>query len=268
MLVDSHCHLDRLDLTPYNGNLDLAIAAAKEKQVEHMLCVCIDLDNFPAVLSIAERYTNVSASVGVHPTEAITQEPTIKQLVQLASHEKVVALGETGLDYYREDNAKEIQMERFRCHINAAKEVNKPLIIHTRQAREETIKILKEENAASIGGVLHCFTEDLSMAQQAIELNFYISFSGILTFQNAKELKEIAKQIPLERILIETDAPYLAPVPHRGKSNEPAYVYYVAHYLAELRNTNFATIAQVTTENFFNLFKAVPCPNKVTMNKA
>lgn len=267
MLVDSHCHLDRLDLTPYNGNLDLAIAAAKEKHVEHILCVCIDLDNFPAVISIAEKYANVSASVGVHPTEALIQEPTVDQLVQLASHHKVVALGETGLDFYRDDNAEEIQLERFRRHINAAKIVNKPLIIHTRQAREATIQLLKEENAASVGGVLHCFTEDLSMAQQAIDLNFYISFSGILTFQNAKELKEVAKKIPLERILIETDAPYLAPVPYRGKSNEPAYVYYVAHYLAELRNTSFATIAQVTTENFFNLFKASHHPNMVTMNK-
>lgn len=268
MLVDSHCHLDRLDLTPYNGNLDLAIAAAKEKKVKHILCVCIDLDNFPSVLSVAERYPNVSASVGVHPTELLSIEPTVKQLTELASHSKVVALGETGLDFYREDNAKEIQIERFRCHIHAAKEVNKPLIVHTRQARDATIKILKEENAASVGGVLHCFTEDLFMAQQAIELNFYISFSGILTFQNAKELKEIAKQIPLERILIETDAPYLAPVPHRGKPNEPAYVNYVAHYLAELRNTDFATIAKATTENFFNLFKAADHLSAVAMSKA
>ncbi len=256
MLVDSHCHLDRLDLTPYQGDLSLALDAAKKNSVQHILCVCIDLDNFPKVLAIAENYPDVSASVGIHPTEVITTEPSVEELVQLATHPKVVALGETGLDYYREQTNKEIQQERFRRHIRTAKKVAKPLIVHTRQARADTIAILKEEGADEVGGVLHCFTEDLDMAQKAIEINFYISFSGIVTFQNAKELQEIAKQIPLERMLIETDAPYLAPVPYRGKSNEPAYVRHVAEYIAQLRGISFEELAKKTTENFFNLFKA------------
>jgi len=254
MIVDSHCHLDRLDLTKYQGDLTLALAAAKEKSVEHFLCVCIDLNNFTQVLQIAEAYPNVSASVGVHPTEILAQEPTVAELVTLANHPKVVALGETGLDYYREESNKEIQQERFRSHIRAAKQVNKPLIVHTRQAQEDTIQILTEEGAAEVGGVMHCFTEDWAMAQKAMQLNFYISFSGIVTFQNAKSLREVATQVPLDRMLIETDSPYLAPVPYRGKPNEPAYVYYVAETIAALRNTTFTEVAKQTTENFYTLF--------------
>lgn len=254
MLIDSHCHLDRLDLTKYNGDLNLALKAAEEKGVKHFLCVCIDLDNFKNVLQIAEAYSQVSASVGIHPTEIIPQEPTVEELVKLAKHPKVVALGETGLDYYRDDSQKENQQERFRRHIRAAKEVKKPLIVHTRQAREDTLRIIEEEGAAEVGGVLHCFTEDLAMAQQAITQNFYISFSGIVTFQNAKSLQEIAQQLPLERMLIETDSPYLAPIPYRGKPNEPAYVYYVAEAIAKLRSIPFETIAKETTKNFSKLF--------------
>lgn len=256
MLVDSHCHLDRLDLSPYNHDLSLALTAAKEKSVEHILCVCIDLENFPAVLNIAKQYSFVSASVGIHPTEVIAREPTVQELLELASDPNIVAFGETGLDYYRDDSQKDIQLERFHTHIQAAKHANKPLIVHTRHARADTIRMIKEEGADSVGGVLHCFTEDLAMAQQAIEQNFYISFSGIVTFKNAQELRDVVKTIPLERILIETDAPYLTPVPYRGKPNQPAYVYYVAQCIAELRGISIETVAEQTTFNFFKLFKS------------
>ena len=259
MLVDSHCHLDRLDLSAYNNDLSLVLAAAKEKSVEHILCVCIDLENFPAVLNVAKQYSFVSASVGVHPTEVIAHEPTVQELLELASDPNVVAFGETGLDYYRDDSQKEIQRERFRTHIKAAKKLDKPLIIHTRHARADTLCLIKEEGADSVGGVLHCFTEDLTMAQQAIEQNFYISFSGIITFKNAQDLRDIAKTIPLERILIETDAPYLTPVPYRGKPNQPAYVYYVAQCIAELRGISIEQVAEQTTHNFFELFKSAKC---------
>jgi TatD DNase family protein len=255
MLVDSHCHLDKLDLTQYNGSLANAIADAHANNVTNILCVCIDLEHFPAVLAIAEAYQNVYASVGIHPTEIIPREPTVDALIQLGSHSKVVAFGETGLDYYRDDSNKLVQQERLRKHIQAAKALNKPVIIHTRQAQDDTINILKSEGADQVGGVMHCFTETWAMAQKAIDLNFYISFSGIVTFQNAKELKEVAKLVPLDRMLIETDAPYLAPVPYRGKPNQPAYVKHVAEYIAQLRGIRFEQLAEQTTENFFNLFK-------------
>jgi len=254
MIIDSHCHLDQLDLTAYNGNLDAAINAAKVKGVEHILNVCIDMENFPAVLSIAEQYDHVTASVGLHPNEQGGHDPSIDELVKLATHEKVVAIGETGLDYYRSEGAVEWQRERFRRHIAAAKQLKKPLIIHTRQAREDTIKIMQEEKVADIGGVMHCFSETWEMAQQAIELGFYISFSGIVTFKNARELHEVAIKTPLENMLIETDAPYLAPVPYRGKSNEPAYVHYVAERIAELKQVPYEKVAQQTTDNFYQLF--------------
>lgn len=255
-IVDSHCHLDRLDLTAYGGRLEKALAAAYAQGVTHMLCVAVEQDNIAQVTAIAEQYPNVYAAVGIHPTEEVAQELTVEQLVQYGSHPKVIAIGETGLDYYRNEGGLSWQQERFRIHIRAAKQLAKPLIIHTRMAREDTIRILKEEQAQEIGGVMHCFTEDWTMAQQAIALNFYISFSGIVTFRNATELKLIAQQVPLERMLIETDAPYLAPVPMRGQPNEPAYVRYVAEYIAKLRGIPLATIAEQTTVNFFQLFKS------------
>jgi TatD DNase family protein len=255
--IDSHCHLDRLDLTAYQGELSLALAAAQQNGVSHFLCVAIDLDTFPSVLNLAETFPNVFASIGVHPTEVILKEPTVEALCQLAQHSRVVALGETGLDYYHQDTEKKLQQERFRTHIRAARAVKKPLIVHTRQARLDTLTILKEEGAETVGGVLHCFTEDWDMAQKAMELNFYISFSGIVTFQNAKELKAIAQQVPLNRMLIETDAPYLAPVPYRGKPNEPAYVRHVAECIAELRGVPAEEIARNTTQNFLRLFQIV-----------
>lgn len=253
-IVDSHCHLDQLDLTSHQGSLDSALHAAQQQGVTHFLCVCIDMNNVQATLDIARQHANIFASVGVHPSEQNSHDPDEAELISLASEAKVVALGETGLDYYRVQGDVEWQQQRFRRHIHAAQAVNKPLIVHTRDAREDTIRILKEENAQTVGGVLHCFTESLLMAQQAMELGFYISFSGIITFKNAVELQEVVKQIPLERILIETDSPYLAPVPYRGKPNEPAYVRYVAEKVAELKQIDVETVAKQTTANFFKLF--------------
>ena len=253
-LIDSHCHLDRIDLTPYGGDLSKAIQAAKALGVERFLCVCIDLENYHAVLNIAESFDEIDATVGVHPTEILTEEPTIEALVKFGQHPKILAVGETGLDFYRLEGAPDIQLERFTRHIRAARELNKPLVVHTRQAREETIALLKKERADEVGGVLHCFTEDWDMAQRAMELGFYISFSGIVTFKNAVELQDIAKKMPLDRLLVETDSPYLAPVPYRGKSNEPAYVRYVAEAVAKLREESVEVIAQHTTENFHRLF--------------
>lgn len=257
MLIDSHCHLDQLDLTAHNYSLDAALDAARMVGVEHFLCVCIDMNNVNATLDIARTRADVSASVGVHPSEQNSHDPSLTELIKLASDDIVVAIGETGLDYYRVQGDVEWQQARFRRHIRAAREVGKPLIVHSREARADTIRILKEENAQTVGGVLHCFTEDLTMAQQAMELGFYISFSGIITFKNAVELQTLVKEIPLDRILIETDSPYLAPIPYRGKTNEPAYVKYVAEKIAELTGHDFETIAKVTTKNFYRLFATV-----------
>ncbi len=255
-LVDSHCHLDQLDLTAHDGELSNALIAAEDQGVRHMLCVCITLKDFPEVLAIAQAYPEVSASVGLHPNEdAAGSEPTVEDLVLLAQDKKIIALGETGLDYYRSTGDLTWQHERFRRHIRAAKKVNKALIIHSRQAREDTLRILKEEGANAVGGVMHCFSEDLEMAKAAMDLGFYISFSGIVTFPNAKETQAVAKQIPMERMLIETDSPYLAPVPRRGRPNEPAYVRYVAEYIAQLRGIDVVELAEQTTTNFFRCFK-------------
>jgi TatD DNase family protein len=254
-LVDSHCHLDQLDLSSYDGDLSKAIAHADSVGVKHFLCVSITLENFPDVLRIAKSYPNINASVGLHPNESdVPHEPSAEDLVKLADDEKIIAVGETGLDYFRSTGDVEWQRERFRQHIRAAIQCKKPLIIHTRQAQEDTIKVMREENAEKIGGVMHCFTEDWEMAKAAMDLNFYISFSGIVTFPSAKILQDVAKKMPIERMLIETDSPYLAPVPHRGKSNEPAYVKHVAEYLATLRGVPVDEIAEKTTENFFRLF--------------
>lgn len=254
MLIDSHCHLDHLDLSQYNGDLDLALQAANAQGVQHFLCVCIDLEHFPNLITIAEQYSQVWTTLGLHPTELIAKEPTVEQLITLANHPKVVGIGETGLDYYRCEGDTEWQRERFRNHIRAAKALKKPLIIHSRMAPADTVAILKEEKADTMGGVLHCFTESWEMAEAALDLGFYISFSGIITFPNAKELHAVALKVPLESMLIETDSPYLAPVPFRGKSNQPAYVRYVAEALAILKNVDFDTIAYKTTENFYRLF--------------
>jgi TatD DNase family protein len=253
-LTDSHCHLDLLDLSAYAGDLNKAVSHAHEQGVAYILNVCVSLKAFPTVLATSERYSFVSASVGLHPNEQ-EEETSATELAQLASHAKVVAIGETGLDYYRSHGDLAWQQRRFREHIRAAKEVGKPLIVHSRQAKEDTLRILQEEKVADVGGVLHCFTEDWEMASQALDLGLYISFSGIVTFRNAHSVQEVAKRMPMDRILVETDAPYLAPVPVRGKPNLPAYIVHTAEFIAALRAVDAAALAAATTENFFRLFK-------------
>lgn len=255
MLVDSHCHLDRLDLAPFGGSIEGALAAAREQDIGHFLCVSINLEDYPAMLAIAESHDQVTASVGLHPNEQGGHDPGISELVELARHPKVVAIGETGLDYFRSEGDLGWQRDRFRRHIAAAKQSGKPLIIHSRDAKEDTLAILAEEGASEAGGVMHCFTGDWDMAQRAMDMNFYISFSGIVTFKSAQELQEIAQKMPAERMLVETDSPYLAPVPHRGKPNQPAYVRHVAEFIATLRDESYETVAAVTTQNFKTLFR-------------
>lgn len=253
MLVDSHCHLDRLKLE--DETFDDVLSEAREADVQQMLCVSINLERFPAMMDLIAPYPQILASVGVHPDSEEGEDPDEDRLSALADDARIVAVGETGLDYFRIEGDTSWQRERFRRHIRAARAVNKPLIVHTRAAKADTLRVMKEENAQEVGGVLHCFTEDWAMAKAAMEMNFYVSFSGIVTFKNAVELKEVAKQVPADRLLVETDSPYLAPVPKRGKSNRPAYVRYVAEYLAELRGESFEALAASTTRNFKELFK-------------
>jgi TatD DNase family protein len=256
MFIDSHCHINFPELA---ARMPEILAKMAENKVSHALCVSVNLPEFPSVLALAEQYPHIYASVGVHPDYEDTPEPTVDQLVKLADHPKIVAIGETGLDYYRLEGDLEWQRERFRTHIRASRITKKPLIIHTRAASEDTIRILQEEKAGvqdgGVAGVMHCFTESLAVAEAAIELGFYISFSGIVTFKSAKELQAVAKALPLDRILIETDSPYLAPVPYRGRMNEPGYVPHVAEYLATLKDVPLREIADRTTANFHTLFK-------------
>ena len=252
MLVDSHCHLNFPELS---DNMDAIRQSMTDAQVGHALCVSVTLDKFPEVLNLATQFDNFYASVGVHPDYEDIQEPTVEELVNLAKHAKVVAIGETGLDYFRLTGDLEWQRERFRTHIKAAVLANKPLIIHTRSAAEDTLRIMREEGANRVGGVMHCFTESLDVALAAIELGFYISLSGIVTFKNAVQLKTVAQAIPLNRMLVETDSPYLAPIPFRGKTNQPAYVKYVAQEIANLRGIDLEEVMSATTQNFFTLFK-------------
>jgi TatD DNase family protein len=256
-LVDSHCHLNMIELSEFNNTLDEVMQQARNEGVERFLCVCVVLDDFQNLCQLAQRYPDVLISVGVHPDTPFTEEISAEKLHQLAQFPQCVAIGETGLDYYRVEQASDqlLQQHRFREHIRAAISSKKPLIIHTRQAAEDTLRIMAEENAASIGGVMHCFTENWDVARQALDLNFYISFSGIVTFKNATTLHEVAKKVPPDRILIETDSPYLAPVPFRGKQNHPALVRHVAQGLAALRNTDYKTLAAQTTENFYRCFR-------------
>lgn len=254
MYIDSHCHLDRVDLTPYDGEFARLMDATRDAGVEHILCVAIDLESYPDMVALVEGQPGVSLSVGVHPNEEDRRDPDVEELVRLATHPKNVAIGETGLDYFRSDAALPWQQTRFRTHVRAAREAGKPLIIHTRDAREDTLSILREEGAEAVGGVMHCFTETWEMASAAMDLGFYISFSGIVTFRNADALREVAARVPLERLLIETDAPYLAPVPHRGRPNEPRYVARVAETIAGLRGMDTAELAAVTRDNFHRLF--------------
>lgn len=250
--VDSHCHLDFPELAE---NIGEVLVQMQQDDVVGALCVSVNLANFPQMLALAEQYPNIFASVGVHPDYEGVEEPSAARLVELAQHPKVIAIGETGLDYFRLKGDLEWQRARFRNHIRAARECGKPLIIHTREAAADTLRIMAEENAAEAGGVMHCFTETWEVAEAALAMGFLISFSGIVTFKNAKQIKEVAQRAPLERILIETDAPYLAPVPHRGKLNQPAYVKHVAEEIAVLRGVSVEEVGRRTTENFMRLFK-------------
>jgi TatD DNase family protein len=254
MFIDSHCHIDFPDFTE---GVEPLLDNMRRQQVSHALCVSVNLENQGRILDLTLRHDNLYASVGVHPDHEDVAEPSVADLVERAARPKVVAIGETGLDYYR--MARETvdwQRERFRVHIRAARQAGKPLIIHTRNAAEDTLRVMTEEGADQAGGVMHCFTESWEVARSALDLGFYISFSGIVTFKSAKDLKDVARRVPLERLLIETDSPYLAPVPHRGKRNEPAYVRHVAEEIASLRGQPLEAVAEATTRNFFTLFSA------------
>lgn len=253
MFIDSHCHLDRLELDPYDGDVSQAVAAAFENGVSGILSVCIDLENFPSVLGMT-RFDNVWASVGVHPLDLDGQEPTVEVLKSLSAHPKVVAIGEAGLDYYYSKDRKEQQQSWFALQLTAAAEQQLPIIVHSRDAREDTLSLIAAHGSLESAGVMHCFTESWDMAKKAMDMNFYISFSGIVTFKNAADLREVARQVPLDRLLIETDSPYLAPVPFRGKSNEPKYVPEVGKFVAELKGISVEALAEQTTHNFFTLF--------------
>jgi len=253
MLIDSHCHLDRLDLSLYDGKLSNVIANASQNDVNEMLCVSVTLETFSAMLETIKPFPSVYASCGQHP---LNQDDGFNPdlLRKFAVDPRVIAIGETGLDNFYAPETHDIQRASFIDHVEVATELNKPLIIHTRDARDETIAILKEGQADKVGGVLHCFTESLAMAEQAMDMGFYISISGIVTFKNAGELREVVKALPLERLLVETDSPYLAPVPHRGKENQPAYVRDVAQFIADLKQVSLEELAQVTSHNFRTLF--------------
>jgi TatD DNase family protein len=259
MFVDSHCHIDFPELAQ---RLPQLLENMKNNQVTHALCISVTLEDFPRVLALAEQHPNLYASVGVHPDyEEDAEEPTLERLVTLSAHHRVVGTGETGLDYYRLNGRSvddmEWQRERFRTHIRAARQTGKPLIIHTRSSADDTIRLMREENAREAGGVMHCFTETWDIAKKALDEGFYISFSGIVTFKSAADLQETAKKVPLDRMLIETDSPYLAPVPYRGKTNEPAWVRHVGEFIAKLRDLPVEQVAEQTTDNFFRLFKHI-----------
>jgi len=251
MYIDSHCHINFPDLA---DKLPEVFDLMRHNQVSHALCISVELERFPDILALAESHPNVYASVGVHPDHEDCSEPSVEQLVALADHPKVVAIGETGLDYFRLTGDLEWQRERFRTHMRAARACRKPLVIHTRSAAEDTLRLMREERAGEPGGVMHCFTESLAVAEAAMEMGFYISFSGIVTFKNAVALREVAAAVPLERMLIETDSPYLAPVPHRGRTNQPGYVMHVAEEIARIKGLAAEEVGEITSQNFFRLF--------------
>jgi TatD DNase family protein len=254
MLVDSHCHLDFPGLAE---QLDTVFAKMRDNGVSHALSVSVTLADFPKILAIAESNSHIFASVGVHPDYADSPIVTVEELCDLAAHPKVVAIGETGLDYFRLKGDLGWQRDRFRTHIRAARACRKPLIIHTRSAADDTLRLMREESALDVGGVMHCFTETWEVAREALDIGFYISFSGIVTFKNAKSLKDVAQRVPLDRILVETDSPYLAPVPHRGKCNQPGFVRHVAEEISRLRGISIEEVSEATTANFQRLFKCI-----------
>lgn len=254
MLVDSHCHLDRIDLAPYQGDLSAALAAAAERGITRMLCISVDRPSVDTVCAIAHQYPNVYASVGIHPLDIGAEQESVENLCELASRPKVIAIGETGLDYYYSRDNSAAQQQSFRTHLEASKRTRKPVIVHSRDAREDTLALIREVGDPTVGGILHCFTESWEMAEQALELNYYISFSGIITFKNAANLREVVARVPLERLLVETDSPYLAPIPFRGKSNEPKYTREVAQCIADIKGLDLEQVAAQTSENFDRLF--------------
>ncbi|WP_444884694.1 TatD family hydrolase [Microbulbifer sp. PSTR4-B] len=254
MLVDSHCHLDRLKLDKFDGDLDAVLEFARSRGVGKFLCVGISLENADAVVEIASKYEDVVCSVGIHPLDVESGLAGVDELIAMAERPKVVALGETGLDYYYSTDTKETQQQSFIAHLQAAGQVGLPVIVHTRDAREDTIQLIQEYGNPQTAGVLHCFTESWEMAKAALDLNYYISLSGIVTFKNAEDLRDVARKLPLDRLLVETDSPYLAPIPYRGKPNIPAYVREVAEFIAELRGISYEQLAEITTENFLRLF--------------
>lgn len=260
MLVDSHCHLDRLSLDHCGGSLDAAMQTAHQRGVGAMLCVCISEANRDEVVAIARRYPQVYASVGIHPSDVMTEVIPAETLQCWAEPPEVVALGETGLDYHYSADSAGVQQESFREHLRAAGSLGLPVIVHTREAREDTLRLIKEHGNLEAAGVLHCFTEDWDTASRAMDMNYFISISGIITFRNAEELREVVRKTPLDRLLVETDSPYLAPVPYRGKPNQPAYVREVAEYVADLKNVSLEQLAEATTDNFYRLFKRAARP--------
>lgn len=259
MMIDSHCHLDRVDLAPYQNDLTQFMSHLSDQQITHLLCVAIDLESLPSMWELVKDFNNICISVGVHPNVELTadQEPSVDDLIAFTEGKRVVAIGETGLDYFRSEGDLSWQHQRLRTHIQAAKQLKLPIIIHSRDAKEDVLRILKEEGADEVGGVIHCFTEDWDMASRAMELGFYISFSGIVTFKNAASIQDVASRIADDRFLIETDSPYLAPVPHRGKPNYPTYVKHVAEKIAELRNTSVEHVCDVSSRNYHRLFAKV-----------
>ena len=256
MYIDSHCHLDRIDLKDFDNSFDKLLESIQQGQVERMLCVSITLEDYPAMKQLVLNQSHIDVSVGVHPCDTQDDVTRLNRLIELGADPKVVAIGETGLDYYYSAETREQQMASFRVHMQAANELNKPVIIHTRDAQQDTLDILREGGVERCGGVLHCFTESWDMARQAIDMGMYISFSGIVTFKNAKALREVARQVPDNRFLIETDSPYLAPVPHRGKQNHPGWVGHVAECLAEVRGTSVESVAELSKLNYLRLFTA------------
>lgn len=254
MYIDSHCHLDRIDLKDFDNDFKHLLESIKQGQVERMLCVSINLEDYPAMKQLVDPHQNIDISVGVHPCDAQDDIIKLQKLIELGADSKVVAIGETGLDYYYSKDTREQQLASFKVHMQAANELNKPVIIHTRDAQQDTLDILREFKVENCGGVLHCFTESWDMARQALDLGMYISFSGIATFKNATALRKVARQVPDDRFLIETDAPFLAPVPHRGKQNHPGWVGHVAECLAEVRGTSLENIAELSKRNYLRLF--------------
>lgn len=254
MFIDSHCHLDRIDLSPYANDFNAFVEDARNQQIRHMLCIAIDLESYPEMRALVEPYPDISLSVGVHPNVTEGREPTIDELMHLANDDKVIAIGETGLDYFHGKGDLDWQHRRFINHIEVAKSLKKPLIIHTREAGHDSLDVLRAQGAEQVGGIIHCFTEDWAYAEKALELGFYISFSGIVTFKNAQAIKDVARRVPADRFLIETDSPYLAPSPHRGKPNYPTYVRHVAEHIAELRDSSVEEIATLSRNNFYRLF--------------